>query len=118
MADPSWLSAGATPSTSQAASKPTFKVILVGEVGVGKTTLFSRVCHSPEHEQRESRTHATIGVDTCTRTISTRCGHGTVSMSRWRDIEPMNTVLLIIYFLNYFLERFSMIHLACLSCFN
>ena len=87
MAEPSWLGAGGPappPEQSAAGSGPTFKVILVGEVGVGKTSLFSRA-HHPQHVQRDSRASATIGVDTCTRTLPTRCGN--VTVSQWAKDE-------------------------------
>ncbi|KAK7114976.1 ras-related protein Rab-25-like [Littorina saxatilis] len=105
MSDPSWLTSheqaptspitttiptNATTTTSTATSNgngnssPTFKVILIGEAGVGKTSLFSRVRHpQPLHHDLSASfsTAATVGVDTHTRTISTR--HGIVKLTLW-----------------------------------
>ena len=51
---------------------PTYKVVLLGELGVGKTSLFRRVKDNSFDEYQT----ATTGIDSCSKTI--KCGGQTI----------------------------------------
>ena len=50
---------------SHSSSKSSFKVVLLGEAGVGKTSLFIRIKDDAFYDFQRS----TVGLDTCTRAI-------------------------------------------------
>lgn len=46
---------------------PLYKVVLLGEAGVGKTALFQRAKDNSFHAERTSR--STLGIDSCSKYI-------------------------------------------------
>ncbi|XP_019636851.1 PREDICTED: ras-related protein Rab-18-like, partial [Branchiostoma belcheri] len=71
-----------------AAKKPTFKLVLLGEVGVGKTSLFLRLKDGTFLED----SHASIGVDCCETAVSVEgeevrlCVWDTAGVERFRTL--------------------------------
>ncbi|XP_076449464.1 uncharacterized protein LOC143285900 [Babylonia areolata] len=95
MGDPSWLTTA--PKTEKTTAprfslaNPCFKVILIGEAGVGKTSIFSRA-RQPEHVWSGAQTSASIRVDTCTRTICTQSGDVTLTLWDTAGAEKYRTL--------------------------
>ncbi|XP_076470213.1 ras-related protein Rab-43-like [Babylonia areolata] len=97
LSDSSWQSSHSHKShhtcCSSAHGTPHFKVILTGEVGVGKTAFFSRVRLQDEVLAEASTSSAsTILVDTCSRTFSTRFGHVTLTLWDTAGVERYRTL--------------------------
>ena len=67
------------PAATAADGRPVAKAVLVGDSGVGKTSLMVRFCQDLFHES----TKATIGVDLQTRAVQLPSGGGTVQMQLW-----------------------------------
>ncbi len=61
---------------SNAARGPTYKVVLLGELGVGKTSLFRRI----KDNSYDEFSTATPGIDSCTKTMKVDGSTITVSL--------------------------------------
>ncbi|KAL8590605.1 hypothetical protein ACOMHN_011041 [Nucella lapillus] len=71
---------------------PNFKVILTGEVGVGKTTMFSKLRHHNHVLADATSSSATIGVDSCSRIFHTRFGNVTLTVWDTAGVERFRTL--------------------------
>ena len=66
---------------------PTYKVVLLGELGVGKTSLFRRLKDNTFDEYQT----ATTGIDSCTRVV--KVDGETVMVRREASCTPMSLCL-------------------------
>lgn len=79
-------------SNDSSSVTPTFKVILTGEVGVGKTTIFNKLRHHDHVLHDSTSSSSTIGVDSCSRTFRTRVGNVTLSVWDTAGVERFRTL--------------------------
>ena len=56
--------------------QPTFKVVLLGEAGVGKSSIFIRIKDSMFSENPDT---VTVGIESCTKLVT--CGNCTVKVN-------------------------------------
>ena len=69
---------GGAPSTA-AAGRPAAKAVIVGDSGIGKSSLLVRFCQ----DMFKDTTKATVGVDMLTREVPLADGTSTLSMQLW-----------------------------------
>lgn len=86
------------------------KIIVVGDSGVGKTSLLNRFCY----DKFENNTQPTIGCDFCTKVITNFNGK-TLRMQLW-DVAGFCLFLLIKYQRNYKKDKKDLrMFLRCIS---
>lgn len=89
-------SSASTSLSSTFQGSPNFKIILVGDAGVGKTSLFNMARH-PTNDVTEGggaamTSASTVGVDVCTRSFLTRYGKVTLTMWDTAGVERYRTL--------------------------